>query len=82
MTREDFDKVAILSIIEGVVNEPSMLEVGPALINRPLAGPITPLNKYNFVVPLKIRTEVKEICKLGTFKASTKDGICSLRLAP
>lgn len=74
--------MAILSIVEGDVNESSVLEVAPALINWTLAGPITPLNEYNFMVPLKSRAEVKEICKLGTFKALTKDSICSLHLAP
>lgn len=81
-TREELEKVAILSIVDGAVNESSVMDVVPAVLNIQLAGPITPFNECDFVVPLKSRAEVKEICKMGTFKASTKDGVCSLRLAP
>lgn len=33
-TREELDKVAILSVVEGYVNESSVLEVALAIINR------------------------------------------------
>lgn len=81
-TREELSKVAILSIVDGHVNDSSVLVVAPALINVPLAGPITLVNEFNFLVPLASRAEVKEVCKLGTFTASTRDGICRLRLVP
>lgn len=35
-----------------------------------------------FLVPLKNREEVKEVCKLGQFKAATKDGPYTLKLSP
>lgn len=47
-TREELAKVAILSIVDGHVNDSSVLEVAPALINVQLAGPITPLNECTF----------------------------------
>lgn len=74
--------MVVLSIVDGHVNESSVLEVAPALINRQLASPITPMNECHFLVLLASREEVKEVCKLGTFKALTKDNICSLLLAP
>lgn len=80
--REKLAKVAVLSIVDGHVNDSSVLDVDLSLINIPLAEPITPVNDCTFLVLLDNRTEVKEVCKLGTFKASTKDGVCSLRLAP
>lgn len=81
-TREELAKVVILSIVEGHVNESSILEVAPTLLNVQLAGPITQVNESSFLVPLASRDKVKEVCKLGTFKASTKEGLCQLRVAP
>lgn len=46
--REDLAKVVILTFIEGFVNGSSILEVAPTIINRSLAGPITPLNECSF----------------------------------
>lgn len=75
-------KVAVLSLIDGFVNEVSILEIEPSILNLTLIGPITLLNDYTFLVPLKNRDVVKEVCKLGTFKVATKDGPCTLRLSP
>lgn len=82
MTREELGKVAILSVVFGYVNEASVLEVAPSIINKQLAGPLTPLNEDSFLVPLVSRKEVKEVYKLGAFSATTKDGPCTLQLAP
>lgn len=51
--------------MEGFVNEASILEVDPSIINK-----------------LKSREEVKEVSNLGAFKVGTKDGLCTLKLAP
>lgn len=75
-------KVAMLSLISGFVNVSSVLEIAPSVINMKLAGPITPLTDYSFLVPLVNREEVKEVCKKGTFKATMKDNLCTLRIAP
>lgn len=80
--RDELTKVAVLSIIDGFVNEGSVLEVAPTIINRPLAGPITPLSECTFLVILASREEAKEVCKLVSFKVATKDGPCTLKLAP
>lgn len=80
--REDLAKVAVLSLVEGYVNESSVLEVAPTIINSTLAGPITPLNDCSFLIPLANREEVREVCKLGSFKVATKDGPCTLKLSP
>lgn len=58
------------------------LTVIPSIINRDLAGPITPLNDCDLLVPLANRDEGKELCKLGSFKGETKDSPCVLKLAP
>lgn len=74
-------KVAVLSIVEGFVNEDSVLEVIPSVVNTKLAGPITPITKNSFLLPFANREEVCDMVKLGTFKVKTKDGPCSLKLA-
>lgn len=81
-TREELAKIAVLSLVSGYVNECSILEIVPSIINLKLAGPITPLNECSFLVPLANREEVKEVSKMGTFAANTKDGPCTLRIAP
>lgn len=80
--REELTKVAVLTLEEGFVNESSLLAVIPSLINVSLAGPISPLNDCIFLLPLMNREEVKELCKMGKFKAMTKDGQCVLKIAP
>lgn len=80
--REDLARVAVLSLEEGHVNDSSILEVAPTIINRTLAGPITPLNDCSFLIPLANREEVREVCKMGSFAVATKDGPCTLKLAP
>lgn len=80
--RDELAKVAVLSLVDGFMNESSILEIVPSIIDRPLAGPITPLNECNFLVPLASREEVKQDWKLETFRAATKDGPCSLCLVP
>lgn len=74
--------MAILSLVDGFVNNFSGLEVAPTIINRTLVGPITPLNECTSVVPLASREEIKEVYKLDSFKVATKDGPCTLKLSP
>lgn len=73
--------MVVLSLVDGYVNESTILEVAPSIINHALAEPLTPLNDCMFLVPLKNREEVKEVCKLGMFKMATKDGPCTMKLA-
>lgn len=70
--REELARVAVLSLVEGVVNESNLLAVLPSILNKELAGPITPLNDCFFLLPVKSREEVKELYKLGSFVASRK----------
>lgn len=58
----------MLSLIDGFVNDSSILEVAPSIFNIPFAKPITQLNECAFLVPLKSREEVTEVCKMGTFE--------------
>lgn len=80
--RDDLAKVAVVSILDGAVNEKSVLEVLPFIINILLVGPISPMNDCSFLVPLSSRDQVKEVCKLDVMKVVTKDGLCSLKVAP
>lgn len=48
VSQEELDKVVVLLIVDGHVNESSVLEVALALINRQLVGPITPINECHF----------------------------------
>lgn len=41
-----------------------------------------PMNECTFLVLLAKMEEVKEIYKMSTFKVDTKDGPCSLKVAP
>lgn len=77
--REELAKVAVAS---GFVNKSSILELLPSLVNRSLAGPLTLVIESNFLLPLVSREEVKYVCKLGSFKVSTKDGDHVLKMAP
>lgn len=79
--RKELAKVAILSIVGGTVNEASVLEVIPSIINAKIAGLIMPLNGTFFLVPFSSKEEVREVVKLGKFDAVTKDGLCMLNLA-
>lgn len=81
VTWEELAKVTVLTMMSSYVNEKSMLEVAPSVIDKQLAGPITPLNEDAFLVSLASRDEVKEACKLGTFSTATKDGPCTMHLA-
>lgn len=74
--------MVVILLVEGFINEDIILEVIPPIINRNLAGPITQLNECTFIVPLASRVEVKEVSKLGSFKAATKDGPCTLKVSP
>lgn len=80
--QEDLAKVVVLSLVDGFVNEASVLEVAPTIINMALAGLISPLNDCSFLVPLASREKIKEVCKLDNFKVATKDSPCTLKLAP
>lgn len=80
--REELAKVEVASVVSGFVNGSSILELLPSLVNRSLAGPLIPVNDSTFLVPLESREEVKEVCKLGSFKVNTKDGNCILKMAP
>lgn len=82
MLREELAKVAVLSLEEGFVNEANLLAVMPSIINKELASPITPLYDCTFLLPLRSREEVKELCKLGKFKVKTKDGPCIVMISP
>lgn len=43
-------------MISGYVNEASVLDIALSIINKQLAGPLTPLNEdYSFLVPLANR---------------------------
>lgn len=79
---DELAKVAVLSLVDGHVNDTSVLEVAPTIITMALAGPIMPLNDCSFLVPLANRDEVRKVCKLSTFKFSTKDGPCTLKMVP
>ncbi|KAH7659788.1 RNA helicase protein [Dioscorea alata] len=76
--RKKLAKVAVVGLVEGFVNENSILEVVPSIINRKIAEPVTPINDCNFLILLDSRAEVKKVVKLGTCKVSTKDGPCVL----
>lgn len=80
--REELAKVAIVSIIAGFINEKSVIEVLPSIINHQLASPIRLVNDCTFLVLVANREEVKEICKLDIMKVSTKDGGCTLKVTP
>lgn len=80
--RDDLAKVAVLSLEAGHVNEFCLIEVIPSLINKDLAGPITPINDDTYFLPTGCREDVNELCKLGSFTASTSDGPCKLKIAP
>lgn len=75
--RDELAKVAVLSLVEGFVNESIILEVAPSIINRALARPLTPLSDCSYLIPLTSKEEVREVCMLDTFKVATKDD-CSL----
>lgn len=68
-------------MVDGYVNESSVMEIVPLVVNTKLAGPITPITENSFLLPFANREEVREVAKLGTFKVSTKDGPCTLNLA-
>lgn len=80
--RKDLAKVVVLSLEERFVNESNLLVFIPSIINRPHVGQITPLNECTFWILLASREEVKDVCKMGSFKAVTKDGPCTLKLSP
>lgn len=80
--RDELAKVAIFSLMEGFINEASILEVAPSIISKPLTGLITLLNEYVFFVLLKSPQEVKKVSKLGSFKVVTKDDPYTTMLSP
>lgn len=58
-----------------------MLETIPFFVNIRTTGPTMPLNENSFLIPFESREEVREVVKLGTFEAMTKDKRCVLNLA-
>lgn len=72
----------MLSRVAGYVNESSMINIASSVISRPFGGPITLLNEFSFLIVLKSRENVKEVCKLGSFNVSMKDDPCTLMLSP
>lgn len=76
--REELAKIAVLSVVSGYVNEGSVLDVIPSILSTKLAGPPVPLNEAAFLLPFENRNKVREVVKLGTFDAMTKDGKCKL----
>lgn len=81
MLREELAKVIVLSIIEGFVNEASILEVIPFVINTKLVGPIMPITENFFFLPFTRREDVHDVVKLKMIRVKKKDGPCSLKLA-
>ncbi|XP_039138075.1 uncharacterized protein LOC120275526 [Dioscorea cayenensis subsp. rotundata] len=79
--REELAKVAVLSLVGGNVNEGSVLEILPSILNTKMAGPAVPLNENSFLLPFENRDVVREVVKLGSFDAMTRDGKCRLNLA-
>lgn len=59
--RDELSKVVVLSHVARFVNDSSIINIIPSILNIPLAGPITPLNDFSLLLPLKSRKEVKEI---------------------
>lgn len=80
--REELARVAVMSLEERFVNKASIQEIIPSILKRDLLEPITPLNNCAFLVLLTNREEVKEVCKMESFKVATKDAPCVLKLAP
>lgn len=79
--RDELAKLSVLTIVGGFVNEGSILEIIPSIINVKLAGPIVPLNEFSFLLLFDNKEVVREVVKMGTFEARTKDGLCKLNLA-
>lgn len=50
--REELANVAMISLIDGFVNDSSIIEIIPTIIGCKLAGSVTPFNNCNFLVPL------------------------------
>lgn len=80
--REELALVVVVTILSGYVSDVGLGEVLPSVINRSLAGPLTPLNDKMYLVPLASRAEVNEVSKLDVVQFTTKDGSCSAKLAP
>lgn len=74
--------MVVLSLVVGFVNESSILEISPTIINRLLVGPIILLNECTFLVPLASKEEVKKVCNVGASWVITKDGPYALNLSP
>lgn len=79
--REELSKVVVLSVVDGFINEESVMEIIPSIIPSKMAGPIIALNETSFLIPFESRDEVREVVKLGEFEAMTKDGKCKLNMA-
>lgn len=80
--REELALVVVVTIISGYVTDLALDEVLPSIINRSLAGPLTPVNDNTYLVPLSCRADVKEVSKMEVMQFSTKDGVCSAKFAP
>lgn len=78
--REELVKVAVLFMMGGFVNEECVMEIIPSILSSKMAGPIMALKETSFLIPFESRDEVREMVKLGTFEAMTKDGKCQLSM--
>lgn len=75
-------KVAVLTVCLCFMTDNMLERVFLNVIKLSIAGSLMPVNDNMFLVPLTSREDVEEICKMGSFKISTKEGDCSLKLAP
>lgn len=80
--REELAMVVVLTILSSYVTDAGLNEVLPSVINRALAGPLTPLNDTMYLIPLSSLADVKEVCKLDVAKFEIKDGMCLAKFAP
>lgn len=77
---KELAKMAFLTVSSGFITDSSLEEVFPSVIPFPLAGPLTLVTEDTYLVPLENKEEVKEVCKQGTLKITSKEGTCSLKL--
>lgn len=80
--RNNLEIVGILSIRKGQISEGVFFDAIPSVLNFPLSGPITLVNDDVFLLSMASKEEVKATCNLGTFKLSSKQGLCSLSISP
>lgn len=80
--RDDLENVGILSLRKGQISKGVICDALSSVLNIPLSGPITPINDDSYPIPLASKEEVKKACSLGIFELSSKQGLCSMSVAP